>query len=85
MPYCTYWTLDTPAKWQAGRVGADRTPIYFACADCRTPDAVIAGILSTDGTYRGIGLYGELAGCNLRPAMFCETCLARRVEGSHAR
>lgn len=74
-----FWALSTPAKWQAGSVGVERTPIYFACADCRTPEAVIAGIISTDGTYLGVGVLGDLDRCNLRPAMFCGPCYANRL------
>lgn len=74
------WTVDPPTKWQAGSVGAAREPIYFSCADCSQKEAKIAGIISTDGTYAGIGLLGKLEGCNLRPAMFCGACFEKRLE-----
>jgi hypothetical protein len=76
-----YWSLDPPKQWQGGSVGAERTPIYFSCADCGEKDAIIAGIISEDGTYTKIGLLGKLEGCNLRPAMFCSACFAKRLAG----
>jgi hypothetical protein len=78
MSVLQYWTVDPPKPWQAGTTGANREPFYFSCADCHEKDAKIAGIISTDGTYSGIGLIGTLDGCNLRPAMFCASCYANR-------
>ena len=75
----TYWTLDPPAKWQAGTVGAERTPFYFSCADCHEKDALIAGIISEDGTYARIGLLRCADSIMVRPAMFCAPCLAKRL------
>jgi hypothetical protein len=74
-----YWRLDPPKQWQAGSYGANKTPIYFACADCRTKDATIAGILSKDGTYSTIGILGTFDAMDLRPAMFCGPCFDHRV------
>ena len=77
-PAFTYWTLDPPARWQAGAVGKDRTPIYFSCADCGAKEPEIAGIISTDGTFKGIGLSKTESGF-YNPAMFCAPCLAKRL------
>lgn len=74
-----YWRLDPPAQWRAGYEGADRTPLYFDCADCGAADPPIAGILSSDGTFKGVALLGKMEGCNLRPAMFCAVCFERRI------
>lgn len=77
-----YWSLEPPARWKAGLAGAET--LYFDCADCGAKDPEIAGILSSDGTYQGIGLLGELHGCNLRPAMFCAPCFAARLAAGQA-
>lgn len=78
-----YWTLTPPTKWQAGTTGAARVPFYFSCADCNAPDVPIAGILSEDGTYTGIGL---LRGVDafVRPAMFCVPCFEKRITAPSA-
>lgn len=72
------WSLDPPAQWKAGSVGAERKPFYFDCADCGAKEPPIAGIISTDGTFSGIGL---LAGNTpfVKPAMFCAPCFAKRL------
>ena len=77
----TYWTVEPPAKWQAGLAGAARTPFFFSCADCGGKDAEIAAIISTDGTWSGIGLLPPVGGGMIghRPAMFCRDCYARRM------
>jgi hypothetical protein len=74
-----YWTLNPPARWQAGTTGAERTPFYFSCADCGEKDAKIAGIISTDGTFSGIGLLKGDHSPFVKPAMFCTPCLAKRL------
>lgn len=81
----TYWTLSRPQKWQAGTVGADKTPIYFSCADCGEKDAAIAGIVSTDGTFRGIGVVRTEGSAFVNPAMFCTKCFAKRQQKAVAR
>ena len=77
----TYWSVDPPTRWQAA-VSAPGTPSetihYFDCADCGAEDSLIAGILSSDGTYLGIGLLGSSIG-DYRPAMFCQTCYDKRL------
>lgn len=76
-----YWTVNPPTRWQAGTVGAARTPFYFDCADCGQEDAEIAGILSSDGTYLGTALLGGDHGpCSYRPAMFCQPCFDARMK-----
>ena len=75
----TYWTLDPPKRWQAGTVGEAKTPFYFSCADCRAEDCVIHAILSTDGTFRGIGILTTDPPFG-RPAMFCQPCYQARIE-----
>lgn len=77
----TYWTMEPPTKWQAGTVGVERQPIYFSCADCGMHDAEIAGLLSTDGTFQGIGILRGEDGFFRRPAMFCAVCFQRRLKG----
>jgi hypothetical protein len=74
-----YWTLDPPKRWQAGHVGADKTPLYFSCADCGEKDATIAGIASTDGTFQGIGIIKASDGFFGNPAMFCQPCFDKRL------
>lgn len=43
------------------------------------PRIAMGLLLSSDGTYHGIGLLGKVEGCNLRPAMFCAPCYAVRL------
>ncbi len=76
-----YYAVEPPTKWHAGFTGSkpNQVPIYFSCADCGAKEPEIAGIISSDGSYNGIGLLGELDGCNLRPAMFCAPCYAKRI------
>jgi hypothetical protein len=76
-----YWTLDPPKQWQAGTSGHgdNQTPFYFSCADCGTKDAVIAGILSSDGTYYGIGIIKIAGSFFVNPAMFCQPCFDIRL------
>ncbi len=75
----TYWSLEPPAQWKAGSVGAERTPFYFDCADCGAKEPPIAGILSTDGTFNGIGLLKIDGSILVKTAMFCATCYAKRI------
>jgi hypothetical protein len=79
MPEMRYWTLDPPARWQAGSGGAEKTPFYFDCADCGAKEPPIAGIISNDGTFTGIGLLGGDRAPFVRPAMFCAPCMAVRL------
>ena len=72
-----YWTLNPPQQWQAGTIGANHTPFYFDCADCGATEPKIAGIISRDGTYTGIGILGDAP--PYRPAMFCEPCFTKRT------
>ena len=74
-----YWSLEPPARWKAGTAGTET--LYF---DCAAKDPEVAGILSSDGTYQGIGLLGKVEGCNLRPAMFCAPCYAVRLAAGPA-
>jgi hypothetical protein len=76
-----FFSVTPPTKWKAGSTGTppNDKPIYFSCADCDAKDAEIAGIISSDGTYNGIGLLGEIQKMNLRPAMFCAPCYAKRL------
>lgn len=73
-----YWAVDPPSRWQAGTVGANHAPLYFSCADCGEKNAEIAGIVSTDGTFQGIGILKAGDGF-YNPAMFCRKCYAKRV------
>src|SRR5262245_28944086 len=74
-----YFTLDPPAQWQAGTVGSARTPFYFDCADCGAHEPPIAAIVSTDGTFSGIGLIRCQDGIMVKPAMYCADCAAKRI------
>lgn len=74
-----YFSLEPPARWQAGTVGEARTPFYFGCADCRAKEPPIAGILSSDGTFNGIALLPADGGPFVSPAMFCAECYAKRI------
>ena len=71
-----YWTLEPPRQWRAGDVGGK--PFHFDCAGCRAKEPEIAGIISSDGTYAGIGLL-RAEGAFVRPAMFCAPCMASRL------
>ncbi len=75
-----YWTLNPPAQWKAGNVGAARTPFYFNCADCGAKEPPIAGIISTDGTFAGIGLLKSADSIFVKTAMFCSPCYAKRIQ-----
>lgn len=84
-----YWTLDPPSLWKAGtttpRGSTTPEPFYFGCADCGQKDARIAGIISTDGTFAGIGTLplDPPDGFFRKPAMFCGPCFdARRSHAS---
>lgn len=77
-----YWSLEPPAQWKAGTVGAEQKPFYFSCADCGAKEPPIAGILSTDGTYAGIGLLKVDGGPFVNPAMFCAPCFEKRKGGA---
>lgn len=75
-----YYEVVPPRKWQAGTFGAEQTPLFFGCADCGEKDAEIAGMASTDGTFRGIAVIkptGEKFFVN--PALFCRTCFEKRI------
>ncbi len=66
-----------PRKWHAGWSG--KTELFFPCADCETSNAEIAGVLSTDGTIRGIGIITKPADATRRfprhfSALFCAPC-----------
>jgi hypothetical protein len=75
----TYYTLNPPVQWRAGFVGAERTPFYFGCADCEAKDPEIAGFISSDGTFAGIGLLPAAPKSTfVKPAMFCRECDAKR-------
>jgi hypothetical protein len=77
-----YWTLTPPAQWKAGTVGSGDTArdFYFDCGDCGAKEPKIAGILSSDGTFTGIGvLPGKDGSPFVRTAMFCESCFTKRV------
>lgn len=74
-----YWSLTPPARWQAGTVGAEQTPFYFDCADCGAKEPEIAGIISTDGTFGGIGVVKVNGGPFMNPAMFCASCWSVRM------
>ena len=82
-----YWSLTPPAQWSAGRIGVppNDTPLYFECADCGAQAPPIAGILSSDGTWNGIGFLGAASVDDIalspraRPAMFCASCFTARL------
>lgn len=76
-----YWTLDPPAQWKAGSVGTkpNDTPFYFDCADCDAKEPPIAGIISTDGTFTGIGLLPIPGSIFVKQAMFCKPCFDARL------
>ena len=78
----TYWTLEPPAQWRAGFTGTEpnKVPFYFDCADCSAKEPPIAGILSTDGTFSGIGLIRTPGDIFVKTAMFCAPCLATRLQ-----
>ncbi len=70
-----------PRKWHAGWSG--KTELFFSCADCETPDATIAGVFSTDGTIRNIGIITKPPDATHRfprhfPALFCRPCWSTR-------
>ena len=75
----TYWSVEPPTKWQAGSVGAERKPFYFDCADCGAKEPPIAGIISTDGTFNGIGLIKTENSPFVKAAMFCAPCFEKRT------
>jgi len=75
----TYWSVTPPTRWQAAAPGTpNETVLYFSCADCGAKDTLIAGIISSDGTYLGIGMLGSSIG-DYRPAMFCSPCYDKRL------
>jgi hypothetical protein len=75
-----YWALDPPTRWQAGTVGVKAEPFYFDCGDCGAKEPPIAGILSTDGTFKGLGVLPVKDSAPfVRPAMFCADCFHKRV------
>lgn len=82
-----YYELIPPTKWQAGRSAPD-TPnevvFYFDCADCGAKEPEIAGILSTDGTYSGIGIMPAKGSAFYNPAMFCAPCFKTRIDKAKA-
>lgn len=74
------WTVDPPAKWKAGTSGKGETEFYFDCADCGAKEPEIAGIYSTDGTFKGIGLLPAGDGSPfVKTAMWCSTCWPARL------
>ena len=81
MAHFQFWTLEPAARWKAGTTGNDQKPFYFDCADCGTQEPPIAGIVSTDGTYAGIGLM-KLPSGFYAPMMFCQPCFTKRLEAS---
>jgi hypothetical protein len=78
-----YYSLEPPTKWQAG-ISAPGTPneqtFYFDCADCGAKEPDIAGILSSDGTFSGMGILKVEGSAFFNPAMFCAPCFAKRLE-----
>lgn len=73
-----------PTQWRAGFVG-DR-PFFFGCAQCEEKDAEIAGCLSQDGTFRGVGIITKPATEGRpfpthHPALFCRECWEKRKGG----
>lgn len=73
------FSVEPPARWQAGLVGADRKPFYFDCADCGASEAPIAGFIGTGPTFAEIGVIpAGPDGFFKKPAMFCATCYASR-------
>jgi hypothetical protein len=76
-----YYQLVTPIQWRAGFIGSEpnKQPFYFDCADCNAKAPVIHGYLASSPKFEDIGLLGKLQGCNLRLALFCESCFAKRL------
>jgi hypothetical protein len=60
------------AGWEGNR------ELFFDCADCEVKEPEIAGCLSEDGTYRGVGIIQKL-GLRYFPALFCGECWKRRI------
>ncbi len=77
-----YYELVPPTQWKAGTV-APGTPneqvFYFDCADCGAKEPEIAGILSSDGTFLGMGILKVEGSSFFNPAMFCAPCFKKRI------
>lgn len=76
-----HFSLNPPAKWQAGTVGEAREPFYFGCADCGAKDCEIAGFIGTGPTFAEIGIIKAPDGFFGNPAMFCASCWTQRTGG----
>ena len=74
------FSLEPPAQWQAGTVGADRRPFHFDCAQCGAKEPAIAGVLSQrpDQSHLGdIVLLRRGDDPFVKTAMFCGSCWPR--------
>ena len=74
--------MTPPTKWRAGFIGEKQ--IFFDCAHCEAEEPVIAGVLSEDGTFRGIGVITKPGSHGIPrhfPAVFCKTCWDKRKAG----
>jgi hypothetical protein len=80
-----YYPLEPPIKWRAGFVGdgPDARPFYFDCCACEAHEPEIAGFVSSDGTFAGIGVIKKPDDQNsvgrYFPAMYCVDCFAKRL------
>lgn len=79
-----YFSIEPPAQYRAGFVGAERTPFYFDCADCASKAPAIAGFLGTGPTFADIGCLPAGPGETVfrKLALFCAPCYAARIAAS---